>query len=108
MGIHFPAQYSLIKMKFLSAVLFTALLSAVVAGGKVKKLKAEIQALEEAFSSVLEDTEGAIANLTARLDAMAAERVALDQDHAWQALHGSSRCLQRKHGYRRYRISREC
>merc|ERR1712066_320896 len=85
--IHFPAQYSLIKMKFLSTVLLTTLLSAVVAGGKVKKLKAEIQALEEAFSSVLEDTEGAIANLTARLDAMAAERVELDQAHAWQALH---------------------
>ena len=53
----------------------------------MKKLKDEISTLEDAFSSVLEDTEGAIAEVIARMDAMEAERVELDQAHAWQALH---------------------
>ena len=74
-------------MKFVSAIVLAVLVSAVAGGGKIKKLKEEIATLEEAFSSVLEDTEAAIANITARMDAMEAERVELDRAHAWQALH---------------------
>ena len=74
-------------MKVFKVLLLCSLLSAVVEGGKVKKLKNEIEALETAFATVLEDTEAAIANLTARIDSMVAERAELDKAHAWQALH---------------------
>ena len=74
-------------MEVLKVLLLSALFSAVAGGNKVKKLKVEIEALESAFATVLEDTEAAIANLTARIDTMEAERVELDKAHAWQALH---------------------
>ena len=77
-------------MKFFSVVFFTVLLTAVTGGAKIKNLKKDIVSLESAFSSVLIDTEEAmlaIANMTARIDKMEAERVELDQAHAWQALH---------------------
>ncbi|XP_063675271.1 uncharacterized protein LOC134812024 [Bolinopsis microptera] len=74
-------------MKCFSVVFFTVLLTAVTGGSKIKNLKNDIATLEGAFSSVLEETESAIANMTARIDKMEAERVKLDQAHAWQALH---------------------
>ena len=75
-------------MKFLSVVVLTALVSAVAAGGKkYNKLKDEIATLESSFSEVLDEMEATIENITARLDAMETERVQLDRDHAWQALH---------------------
>ena len=51
-------------MRFLGAIFFTAFLSVAVGGGKIKKLREEIEVLESAFSTVLEDTEEAIDNLT--------------------------------------------
>ena len=74
-------------MKFFSVVFFTVLLTAVTGGAKIKNLKNDIVTLESAFSEVLIDTEEAIANMTARIDKMEAERAELDQAHAWQALH---------------------
>ena len=75
-------------MKFLSVVVLTAIVSAVAAGGKkFGQLKEEIATLESSFSEVLDGMEATIENITARLDAMEAERVQLDRDHAWQALH---------------------
>ena len=82
----FPNLISL-TMKVFSVVFFAVLFSAVTAGGKLKKLKKEVESLKSAFSSVLEDTEGAIAKITARINTLEAERVELDQAHAWQALH---------------------
>ena len=74
-------------MKVFSVVFFAVLFSAVTAGGKLKKLKKEVESLKRAFSSVLEDTKGAIAKITARMNILEAEQVELDQAHAWQALH---------------------
>ena len=86
-------------MEVLKVLLLSALLSAVAGGNKVKKLKVEIEALESAFATVLDDTEAAIANLTARIDTMEAERVELDKAHAWQALHmaaAAARCTEKQ------------
>ena len=63
-------------MKVFSVVFFTVLLIAVTAGGKLKKLKKEVKSLT-----------GAIAKITARMNTLEAERVELDQTHAWQTLH---------------------
>ena len=78
-----------LTMKFISAVFLTVLLIAVTGKKKpsTKQLKTQISTLEDTFSSDLEDVDEAIAEVIARMDAMEAERVELDQAHAWQALH---------------------